>query len=146
MVKRQAGGSWDTAKPTGEDEGQGWPHMPSPNRIPAAGPRASVEEPESSWNSTKCRLQKAALAEACRRLLGTREGQRRWAAGGPAVGGAQTGRRNYKGLRRSTKKVPTHCRLCHRALCVLDTGSDTSTERAVTCPFPSVSVVEPNTL
>lgn len=48
--------------------------MPSPNRTPAAGPRASVEEPESSWNSTNCRLQKAALAEACRRLLGTREG------------------------------------------------------------------------
>lgn len=29
MVKRQAGGSWDTAKPTGEDEGRGWPRGPA---------------------------------------------------------------------------------------------------------------------
>lgn len=32
MVKRQAGGSWDTAKPMSEDEGWGWPRWPSPKR------------------------------------------------------------------------------------------------------------------
>lgn len=143
MVKRQAGGSWDTAKPTGEDEG--------PTCQAQTGHLQLDREP--AWKSLRAAgtartagYKKQRWQRPAGGSWGPGRGQRRWAAGGPAVGGAQTGRRNYKGLRRSTKKVPTHCRLCHRALCVLDTGSDTSTERAVTCPFPSVSVVEPNTL
>lgn len=114
--------------------GLGTPQSPRARTKAGAGPAGQRARPASGWNSRKCRLQTAALAEACRRLPGTRAGKH-W----EAEGGAQVGGRNHKGLRQGAERVPIHCRLCNRALRVSDTGSDTDTERAVKCPFPYVS-------